>query len=338
VSVLPVLVARVVALAVATAPSPSPSRGSAVEASFFDELARHAYEKHDYVEALASFLLVSDVSPSAGSLYNVAVAAELAGKADVAYAYYREYLASADTDPERRAAAEKRLLELCGVLALVQVSSEPPGAAIYVDREELGAYGLTPRTLALSPGEHRILFEVDGHEPAETTVTTSVGATATATAVLAPRLGELVVATEPPGAEIELFRGPERVTAAGAHGHYRLPVGNYRVRIQPPGCVATESRVLVSEEATSSATLVAAPLPQPTGKLLISTGNVVASVRVDGKPVALTPAVLARVPAGAHDVEVSARGFSPFLRRVLVRAGRSTYLEVALTAGAERKP
>jgi hypothetical protein len=44
------------------------------------------------------------------------------------------------------------------------------------------------------------------------------------------------------------------------------------------------------------------------------------------------------VPAGAHDVEVSARGFSPFLRRVLVRAGRSTYLEVALTAGAERKP
>jgi len=334
--VLPVLVARVVALVVATAPSAS--RGSAVEASFFDELARRAYEKHAYVEALTSFLLVSDVSPSAGSLYNVAVTAELAGQADVAYVYYREYLASADTDAERRAAAEKRLLELCGALALVQVSSEPAGAAIYVDREELGAYGLTPRTLALSPGEHRILLEADGHEPAETTVTTSVGATAIATAVLAPRLGELVVATEPPGAPIELFRGPERVTVAGAHGHYRLPVGNYRVRIHPPGRVATETRVLVSEDATSSATLVAAPLPQPIGKLLISTGNVVASVRVDGTPVALTPTVLAGVRAGVHDVEVSARGCSQFRRRVLVRAGRSTYLEVALTAGPERKP
>ena len=54
---------------------------------------------------------------------------------------------------ERRAEAERRIQAMRERLALVRVESDPPGAAIYVDRKELGSHGLTPRTIVVPEGE-----------------------------------------------------------------------------------------------------------------------------------------------------------------------------------------
>ena len=330
------LVFRLLALALLLAPAPRAS--TALEADFFDDLARRAYAARDYPKALDAFLSVNEIAPSAGSLYNVAVTSELTGKPDVAYAFYREYLARDDADAERRRDAERRLAELRRALALVEVTSEPPGAAIYVERRELGAYGVTPRTLALGPGEHRLFFELDGHEPAEAVVSASLGATASTHIVLSPRMGELTVSTEPPGAQVALFRAGERVEARGEQGRYRLPVGSYVLRIHPRDYATAETRVLVSTEAPCYAALVAEPLPQATGKLLVSAGGVAAKLLIDGRPRAVTPAVLAGLAGGDHQLEVLATGFAPYRRQVRVRAGHATYVEVKLEPRPEHAP
>src|SRR5207249_3900374 len=45
------------------------------------------------------------------------------------------------------------------------VTSEPPGAAVYIDLKAAGVRGVTPVVIATSPGRHRVFVELDGYEP-----------------------------------------------------------------------------------------------------------------------------------------------------------------------------
>jgi hypothetical protein len=74
-----------------------------------------------------------------------------------------------------------------------------------------------------------------------------------------------------------------------------------------------------------------APLPQPSGRLLVSTGKLAADVYVDGRRMAVTPATLPALSAGQHVVEVRS-GARASSRRVTIQAGHATYVELALGA------
>src|SRR6187200_2154342 len=79
----------------------------ASEARFFDEAGRRAYKAGDYGKALESFQLLQEIAPSVGVLYNIALCADLAGRGDMAFSLYGEYLKHDDPDGERRAEAER---------------------------------------------------------------------------------------------------------------------------------------------------------------------------------------------------------------------------------------
>jgi outer membrane receptor for ferrienterochelin and colicins len=302
---------------------------SASEAQFFDDLARHAYESGDYQNAFEAFLLVQQVAPSSHALYNLAVSADLAGKNDVAFEQYREYLASDDPDAERRRDAERRAQRLENKLALVEITSDPPGAAIYVDRKELGQYGVTPRMIAVASGEHRVLLEFDGYAGAALRVDARTGSTVPAQAVLQPRFGVFAVDLTPPSARIEFLRDGLAAAFSVEAGGYRLPVGRYTLRASAPGFLPSQTRLVVQENEAGNLALVLTPLSRPTGRLLVASNKTGADVFVDGRRMAVTPAALPEVTAGSHDVEVRA-GTGSSKRRVTIRAGHATYVELGV--------
>ncbi len=317
-------------LAVAFAAS-SAAADVAGEARFFDGMARRAFDAGHYEQALDAFLQANAAAPSARALYNIAICADLAGKKPVAFAYYREYLSSDDADAERHADATRRLSKLEKALALIEVASTPPGVNVYADRVELGSYGATPVTIVVAEGEHHLILERAGYVPGSVAASAAVGSVTKVELSLTPKLGELRVRTTPATAKVEFLLAGAAVTAAVKNAHYELPVGRYVVRISAPGHVPAEAPVVVHEAQVVELELAALPLPKPTGRLLVASA-VAAQVFLDGVRVAVTPATLSNTSVGVHELELKAPDGQSWKHSLIVRAGRTTYVEAAWRA------
>ena len=100
-----VLLVPAIAIAIGIA---APVRGVAIEARYFDDRARSEFALRHYDAALALFLQVQLAAPSAGTLYNIGVSAELAHQPAVAYAHLEEFVRSETANPEHRADAIPR--------------------------------------------------------------------------------------------------------------------------------------------------------------------------------------------------------------------------------------
>ena len=71
------------------------------------------------------------------------------------------------------------------------------------------------------------------------------------------------------------------------------------------------------------------------GRLLVGSGAINAELFLDGRRLAVTPASLPDVSAGTHAIELRA-GSLRVLRKVEIRAGHTTYLEVKLAPRLNR--
>jgi tetratricopeptide (TPR) repeat protein len=323
------LVLLACALALASGPA---AADVASEARFFDALGRRAYAAGQYDRALESFQLAQDIAPSDRLLYNIALCSDLAGRAEMAFSLYQEYLKSDDRDAARRAEAVARAERVKDRLALVAVESDPEEAAIYVDRKELGQFGSTPATIAVPAGERRVLIERAGFAPQTVTVGAKLGTLVPVRVVLTPVHGWASVKVTPKASKLRFLRDGAEVQAISERGRLRLPAGAYRVRAMAPGHQPAEAALLVPEQAETALELELVPLPRPTGRLLVSAGKIAADVFVDGKRMAVTPAALP-VGAGAHWLEVRA-GRRAVRRRIVIEKARAKYVEVDLGSGA----
>jgi PEGA domain len=308
-----------------------PARANtATEARFFDDEARAQYARGRFEAALAAFLLVHELTPSAGSLYNVAVCAELADDPALAFAFLEGYLRSPDDDRARRVDAQRRYDGLQARLALVEVVTRPAGAEVYVDRPALGSYGTAPRKVAAEPGRRSILASLPGFHGARAEVTVERGKLARVELVLEPVLGELELQVTPPGARLSAERAGVPVPLTAAEGVLRVQVGRYTLRAEAPGHQPAELDVTITEHATTRVRLAAQPIPPRTGDLLVDTGQDVARLFIDGKPVAMTPATLRGLIEGRHMVKVIAPGKVPWSAGVEIAQDTPAYLNVTL--------
>ncbi len=304
----------------AVVPSLARADARAAEGRFFDERGRAAYARGRYAEAVEHFLTSHRASPNPRALYNVATAAYRARQLALAFTSFEEYLASDDDDAAHRVEATRRRDELAARLALVEVITEPPGAALYVERRERGIAARSPARLPLTAGgEVRVIAELDGHHRAEGVVTAAIGGSATLSLTLAPRTGRLEVVAQPASASITVTR--DATDAAVSPGE--LPVGTYRVRVAADGYVAGAETARVREGETARVEVSLEAEPRPMGRLLVD-GPPGARVVVDGRDVGLTPLGVA-LPVGEHEVTV--RGHGP-PRRVVLTADRPLYVDV----------
>src|SRR5438309_256106 len=136
------------------------------EADFRFHRGVNLYARGRTEDALSEFLASNRLVRNRNVIQNVARCFERLRMYNEAWRWYSELLGEPLPEEERRdlAAALERLQPS---LALLRVFSDPPGATVYVDREDLGARGPTPVTLALPPGAATASVEAPCATPAD---------------------------------------------------------------------------------------------------------------------------------------------------------------------------
>lgn len=335
-----VLVALVLACAL-VAPS---SADDAVDARFFETRARTAERRGDLRGALQSYLHAQRIVSSPRLIFETARVAALVGKDALAWTFYERYLELTrdDDEPESkraRALAERDRLEARGEFGVIEVTSEPAGAHVYVDRAEHGLVGVTPCRVAVDRGARTLLLERDGFHPTSHAVDVAAASRASVVVALRARLGRLELVA-PTGTRLEVRRvaRPDEVAPApieaDAGTSLELPVGAYDVRLleglaDAPPDTPHVRRVNVLEGTTARVELRPEPPRPATGRLLVRS-EPPATLLVDGVERAQTPAALTDLAVGAHDIELVRRGHVRWRRAIRIGEASTTYLDVRL--------
>jgi outer membrane receptor protein involved in Fe transport len=283
-------------------------------------------------EALLAFHHSNRLVRNKNALYNIAVCYLRTGQHREAFRYLTEYEKEPLTDGER-ASVRRHLAELKPHLALVTVTSTPPGAAVYLDRKDLGARGTTPGTFAVPPGTHAVVVALAGHEDAQRPVTAALGRTAAVEVPLTPVLGVLEVAGSPAAAAVRLDRdhGP----ALGAvPAQLKVPLGRHTIYVSRDGYRTARTDVDVTLGRRQRLEVLLEKLPAAPGKVLVEADRRGALIEIDGQPMGATPALL-DVPAGRHRLRVSLEDWAPYERTIEVTAGAQQRVTARLGVASE---
>ncbi|MGF1467562.1 MAG: PEGA domain-containing protein [Sandaracinaceae bacterium] len=332
------LVALALGLAAALLPgatAPSPARADdATESRYHDGRARRFFRQGRYEDALHEFFEVQRIAPSNLTLFNIGacfIALNDAQQAFLALTEYLEGLAPDDPDDGRREVAEGQLQRIGPEVARVRVTSRPAGATIFVDAEEYGAFGTTPRLIAVDPGERRILVEREGYRPASTTVEAVLGQEAQVTLELEQVVGQVRLLSEPPGAQLEVRDAAGEVRAEGAAPlAAALPPGPYTVGASLAGHQPGEALVTVRADEALERTLPLTPLPEPTGRVTVSSNVRRATVALDGEVLGFAPLILPEVAAGTRTLRLEAPDVAPWEGEIAVDPDTPVWATVVL--------
>jgi outer membrane receptor for ferrienterochelin and colicins len=300
---------------------------TADEADIAFSLGNEAYAKRDYDKALAAYFLSYRLVPNRNVLFNIAHCYEAQDRYDEAYRYWHDLFVDPSLPDSDRRDVGKALSRLSPRVALISVTTTPPGAELYVDRRDLGSRGRTPQTIAVTPGSHTLLVDLAGHEPGEAKVSTSKGREAKTEVVLTRIEGKVTLTGTPVGAAIrETADGPElgRVPATLAF----LP-GQHLLVVTAADHLPQQVLVDVKPRQTITASVALPDKPKPTGKVVVRANRDGAVVTVDGKEFGFTPTVVT-LTEGEHDLEVTASDAKPFTQHLTVAADSNEQLFVDL--------
>lgn len=273
----------------------------AQEAELHFRLGIDAYREGDYTRALEHMLLSNRLAPNKNVLFNIGQCYVGLEQYDNAWRAFDAYRAR-ETDPGRQVFAQRELDKLADRVALLEITSDPPGATIYLDRKDLGARGHTPTVLAVPPGEHRVILETQGFRPGEVTASAVLGKSTPTTT----RLEALVAQVSLLGTHDAQVTVEDTGQVLGA-----LPL---ETTLPPRPAVLLVSRdgfederVLVNPTLVEPLT-VTVELTARTAPVEFTSLRRGARVEVDGELVGYTP-LLADLPLGEHEVVISEPGY-----------------------------
>jgi hypothetical protein len=217
----------------------------------------------------------------------------------------------------------------------VRVDSAPPGATVYVGRKESGAVGVTPWSGALTSGNHTLILEMEGYQPATRSV--KVARTRKVQDFFVP----LVKVADPPridvradadknlfGATIYLDGQPQGTAPA----LLTTTVGRHLVRIEKEGFVAFEQWIEVKDNEKVTLNPFLREARSKLGTIIVEADVPDAEVLLDGNRIGTTPAVIPDVVEGLHVVEVRKEPALPWKQTVQVRVGEQTKVRAELKA------
>lgn len=219
---------------------------------------------------------------------------------------------------------------------LVNLTSTPPGATVYIDDPNGNPIGQTPlRRVRTTRGVHRFIFERQGYVRAtlEATINTN-NRTIDATLVQA---GNIYVAADVDGAQI-FFNGNQVGTTPGRINN--VTPGQHIVEVRQEGREPVREAVTVVSGGLATVNVTLRPTVAPTGTVRVivtnPNGPVPAGLQVtlDGAPLTGTPPASDQVQPGTHIINVAAPGFRSTRREVTVAAGQVQAIAVDLEAAA----
>lgn len=297
--------------------------GVADEAELHFQMGTDAYNQGDYPSALDHFLVSNRLVPNLNVVLNVALTFERMQRFADAHRYYVDAL-QGTKDQKVIQEVTTAIANLAPHVAVLLIETDPPGATIYVDRKDLGSRGVTPRPLAVQPGQYRLLVERDGYELADSgEVVAKLGAVINVTLKLKRIVGTVQVsAAEANGAAVHVD-DEDAPAACNAPCSFELPPGRHTLFFTNEGSQATPQQVTVAAGKTTRVKAMLSPL---TGSVVVSADERDAVVQIDGRAVGFTPAVIPSVPVGRRRVRISLRGYTPVEREVVIKAGQQLQL------------
>jgi outer membrane receptor protein involved in Fe transport len=315
-------------MVVASAP-PVLADDVADEADLEFDLGADAYAKKNFAAALEHFLISNRLVPNRNVVFNIARAYEQLNRSSDAYRYYL-VAREGEKDPGALGRINEALARIAPQVAALRVTSDPPGATIYVDRKELGGRGNTPRALALPPGKHTVFVELPGYRPAPgQDVELKIGTEVPVALKLTQIVGRVIVRGMP-GAQIRVDR--EDVASSGVvPADLALPPGRHTLFLSLEGYEPSATVVDVPQDGVVSTQPV---MRAQTGVIVVNADIKDALVSVDDRAVGASPAV-APVTVGRHTVRVTQTGFRPVEQSVQVKAGEESKVDVEMSAVEE---
>src|SRR3954469_5946557 len=110
--------------------APAWADNTADEADVAFDLGNKAYAKRDYDAALASYFLSYRLVPNRNVLFNIARCYEAIDRVDEAYRYWNDLFVDPSLPANDRGDVKQALQRLAPKVALVSITSTPPGAEL----------------------------------------------------------------------------------------------------------------------------------------------------------------------------------------------------------------
>lgn len=312
--------------------SPVLADDAAMSRFHYDQATRH-YEAGRFDRAVQEFFLAQRASPNPRTVYNIGLCFLRLSRHEDAFFFLGEYLGlddDADGAETRRTFARDALSDLARRVAQVVVTSDPPGAEIFVDQREHGGWGRTPRALALSAGEHRVWVELPGHRRAESTVIAELGREVRI-AVQPERIVGRVRVTSSVVATVRAFDAAgQRIADGTSPLEIVAAPGRIELELEAEGHRPARRFVEIVADETQQLPILLEALPPPTGDLTVTANVPQAVVSLDGEPLGIAPFVLPELGVGMHRLAVDAPDRLGWTDEILVRPDERTWLTVEL--------
>jgi hypothetical protein len=195
------------------------------------------------------------------------------------------------------------------------ITANVAGAAIGLDGKSNPAW-VTPHTFSnLRPGAHVLDLSRPGYSAIRQAVNVESGVVMIVSATMAALDGELIITTDPPGAEVSIdgkHYGPSPVRT-------RVVAGRHSYTAQMAGRESQEGTVTIAdrEVVAKSVELPPATPSAPEMNVQVTTNPPNATVFADGTPKGNTPTLFHMSP-GHHTLILFASGFQPLRREIEV--------------------
>lgn len=309
-------------LSLATAPAIADDLADEADLQFENGAA--AYERGDYRTALERFLVSNRLVPNRNVVYNIARCYELLGKFAEAYRYFDQARQN-ETDPQTIRSIDAELQRIGKKASVLSIATNPPGATIFIDRRDLGPRGVTPRRLALNPGQYRVIAELPGYHAVELdTGPLALGDTRELQIPLEPIRGQVRIS----GRSGMLVHAdvPDSAVQCRAPCTLKLPLGTHTLHFEQPGHYPQQLSVDVTPGQVAQ---VSPRLEVQTGGIVVSTDEPNALLEVDGQPRGFTPAIVT-LPVGSHRLRLTLDGYHPVQREIEILPHRQVKLDLEL--------
>jgi len=217
----------------------------------------------------------------------------------------------------------------------LSVSSNPSGAAVYVD----GLYrGVTSTTVGnLAAGQHSVRLSKAGYQDWTGTVSISAGATTYLNPTLVveqqPIYGTASITTIPPGASV--YANGRYVGQTPSNGPLyftQVVPGTYSILISKTGYQDYTANVQIQAGQNYDYRVTLTPVSNPTtGSIAISSSPSGAEVYLNNVFKGLSPITLDSLAPGSYTVTLKLNGYQDWQAGAQVTAGQTTQLTATLT-------
>lgn len=132
------------------------------------ENGKKAFARGDYESAIQEFKAAFAIKATPAVLFNVAKSYERLARYEEAIDFYQQYLdldPNATDRPDVEEVVRRLKKSIRERFQELSVSSDPPGADIYLDDRNTGLQGQTNFRFKVAPGPHTLYVDLNGFEP-----------------------------------------------------------------------------------------------------------------------------------------------------------------------------